>query len=164
MKTKKCNKCKIEKPLKEFSKDAHGKGGLRYTCKQCDKIKRRKYYNENQNKCREYAMRSYYKFKKENPEKYKIKMRESAWKEQGINCNNELYNKMFNKQSGYCAVCGKHQSELKRRFDVDHNHITNNIRGLLCNSCNAAIGSLGADSGIELLLKAIDYIRKTDNI
>lgn len=164
MKTKTCNKCRIDKPLEEFSKDAHGKDGLRYTCKQCDKIKRRKYYSENKSKCRESAMRGYYKFKKENPEKYKIKVRESAWKEQGIDCNNMLYNEMFINQSGYCAVCRRHQSDLKRRLDVDHNHFTNNVRGLLCSSCNAAIGSLGADSGVELLQKAIEYIRKTDNI
>lgn len=163
MKTKTCNKCKIDKSLEEFSKDAHGKYGLRYTCKQCDKIYRRKYYSENKNKCRESAMRGYYKFKRENPEKYKIKMRESAWKEQGINCNNALYNKMFNEQSGCCAMCGKHQSELKRRLDVDHNHISGKTRGLLCFPCNTGIGSLRVDElGIELLLKGINYI-KTKN-
>ena len=164
MKTKICTKCKEEKSLGEFNKDAHGKGGLRYTCKQCDKTKRRKYYNENKNKCRESARRGYYKFKKENPEKYKIKVREDAWRGQGINCNNVLYNEMFNEQNGCCAMCGRHQSELKRRLDVDHNHISGKTRGLLCWKCNTGIGSLCVDElGIELLLKGVNYIKERDN-
>lgn len=70
------------------------------------------------------------------------------------------YNAMFEKQQGRCAVCHKHQSELKRTLDVDHNHITGQIRGLLCSSCNTAIGALEADYGIGVLRNAIAYIEK----
>lgn len=63
-------------------------------------------------------------------------------------------------QNGCCIICSKHQSEFKQRLFVDHNHINNEIRGLLCRQCNLGIGNLKVDKyGIELLLKAIKYIK-----
>lgn len=50
------------------------------------------------------------------------------------------YNQMFDKQKGRCAVCGKHESELGKRLDIDHNHNTGKIRGLVCTACNRRIG------------------------
>lgn len=49
---------------------------------------------------------------------------------------------MFEKQHGCCAICGKHQSELKTALHVDHNHETREVRGLLCNVCNMNLGVL----------------------
>jgi hypothetical protein len=39
--TKVCNKCDIEKPIKEFNKDKNNKDGLSYYCKSCRKIDRK---------------------------------------------------------------------------------------------------------------------------
>ncbi|HEX4851715.1 MAG TPA: endonuclease VII domain-containing protein, partial [Puia sp.] len=50
----------------------------------------------------------------------------------------EKYNELFEFQRGRCAICGKHQSELKRKLFVDHNHETGKVRGLLCFKCNTA--------------------------
>lgn len=50
------------------------------------------------------------------------------------------YNQLLEQQHGYCRLCSKHQSEFKRRLDVDHNHKTGKIRGLVCNGCNRTIG------------------------
>lgn len=80
----------------------------------------------------------------------------------------EEYNQILEKQKGCCAICGRHQSEThksrwkcKLSLSVDHNHITRQIRGLLCGTCNRAIGSLKVDElGDELLKKAIDYINR----
>lgn len=52
----------------------------------------------------------------------------------------EQYNVMFQKQQGYCKICGKHQSQFKRRLAVDHDHATGKVRGLLCCRCNWAVG------------------------
>ena len=49
------------------------------------------------------------------------------------------YNQLFQQQNGCCAICGKHQSKLKRRLDVDHDHKSGKVRGLLCNPCNKII-------------------------
>ena len=50
------------------------------------------------------------------------------------------YNNLFEKQEGRCAICGKHQVEIARHLDIDHDHNTGSIRGLLCPKCNAGLG------------------------
>ena len=50
------------------------------------------------------------------------------------------YNQMFLLQKGKCLICGKHQSETKFTFPVDHDHITGKVRGLVCRGCNVKIG------------------------
>jgi len=70
----------------------------------------------------------------------------------------EDYNSMFSDQEGKCAVCGKHQTELKRSLAVDHCHSTDTVRGLLCRNCNTAIGMLNDD--IENLRCAILYLNR----
>jgi len=71
------------------------------------------------------------------------------------------YNKIFGKQQGCCAVCGIHQSELKKALGVEHNHLTKEIRGLTCPACNWGLGYFRVDEkGIELLQKAINYLRR----
>ena len=69
----------------------------------------------------------------------------------------EEYNTLFQKQDGKCAICKIHQKELNKRLAVDHCHITDTIRGLLCTNCNTGIGNL-RDS-IELLEAAIKYLK-----
>jgi hypothetical protein len=70
----------------------------------------------------------------------------------------EEYNKLFNIQNGKCAICGRHQNELIKALAVDHNHITGNVRGLICVRCNRAIGMF--EDNISLLEKAIVYLKK----
>ena len=41
---------------------------------------------------------------------------------------------------------------------IDHCHTTNKVRGLLCRTCNVAIGYLNDD--IALLESAINYLKK----
>lgn len=55
----------------------------------------------------------------------------------------EQYDAMFARQNGGCAVCGAPPG--RRRLAVDHNHATGVVRGLLCSSCNTALGSLRDD-------------------
>jgi hypothetical protein len=69
----------------------------------------------------------------------------------------EDWNKMFDAQDGKCLICGRHQSEFKRRFNVDHDHKTGEIRGLLCFNCNTGLG--GFHDNVEFLEKAIQYLK-----
>ena len=48
------------------------------------------------------------------------------------------YEEMLKQQNGTCAIC--HHPPKKKRLDVDHNHQTGEIRGLLCFSCNYGLG------------------------
>lgn len=56
------------------------------------------------------------------------------------------------KQGGRCAICKKF-----RFLFVDHSHSTRRVRGLLCNTCNRALG-LFRDSS-KLLKEALRYVR-----
>jgi hypothetical protein len=59
---------------------------------------------------------------------------------------------LFIKQNGCCAICGKHQSEFKHRLNLDHNHKTLQIRGLLCYYCNKfRVGRNDLKSAIQLV-------------
>ena len=51
--------------------------------------------------------------------------------------------------------------EFNKNFAVDHCHETNQIRGLLCSSCNIGLGQF--QDSIKLLSKAIDYLIKSNS-
>src|SRR3990167_3461436 len=70
----------------------------------------------------------------------------------------EDYNIFFDFQKGKCAICGKHQSEINKALFVDHNHETGKERGLLCYTCNAALGMF-YDSP-DNLESAINYLKE----
>lgn len=58
-------------------------------------------------------------------------------------------------QSWACAIC-KRTEPGKRGWVVDHCHRRGNTRGILCNSCNSAIGLFKDD--LETMRNAIDYL------
>lgn len=70
------------------------------------------------------------------------------------NVSLEEYNKMFEAQSGCCAICKTHQSEFTRALHIDHCHKSNKIRGLLCVNCNTGLGHFKENVG--LLQQAIE--------
>ena len=81
-------------------------------------------------------------------------MKEVAYKiGQSFEFVENWFNKQWMKQQAQCAVCGKVFSDDDC---IDHDHSTNQLRGLLCNSCNVGIGML-KDSP-ELCLKASKYL------
>jgi hypothetical protein len=45
------------------------------------------------------------------------------------------YDVMFAQQGGKCAVC-----QIADAVVIDHDHSTNTVRGLLCQSCNTGLG------------------------
>ncbi len=68
----------------------------------------------------------------------------------------EDYNRMFEKQRGCCAICGRHASEFPKRLHVDHNHETGKIRGLLCQGCNQSLRIFD----LGLVQQALNYLRE----
>src|SRR5262249_50729082 len=68
----------------------------------------------------------------------------------------EQFESMLEAQGGGCAICGGLPGG-RGNFHVDHNHVTGEIRGLLCHYCNVTLGNM-KDSP-ELLEKAAAYLR-----
>jgi Recombination endonuclease VII len=56
----------------------------------------------------------------------------------------EDYERMLTEQGGLCAVCRTDTpGRGKPSWNVDHDHETGAVRGLLCHNCNMALGMLG---------------------
>jgi hypothetical protein len=70
----------------------------------------------------------------------------------------EEYKDMLDSQNGGCYICGK-EPEGRRALDIDHDHKTGQVRGLLCSNHNRALGLLNDD--IKLMLKAVEYLVKS---
>ncbi len=62
------------------------------------------------------------------------------------------YTRLYKLQGGKCRVCDK----FLRVLHVDHDHVTQRIRGLLCGKCNRGVGMFDDDP--FLLAAAADYL------
>ena len=65
----------------------------------------------------------------------------------------EAHQQMFRDQEGRCAICNIEPSSI---LHVDHDHVTGDVRGLLCNNCNWALGLFKDDSAV--IRSAADYL------
>lgn len=70
------------------------------------------------------------------------------------------YNKMFIEQKGCCKICNIHQINITRKLAVDHCHKTQEVRGLLCNNCNTALGLF--KDNITTMANAINYLKENN--
>jgi len=159
-----CIKCKQRKSSSDFYRN-------RTDCRLCrkqyqkefyikhidlEKEKRKVYYQKN---CQ--VVKNYQKLRRiENPDIDTIK----NLKKYGLSL--EQYKEMSLKQNNTCAICNSPETAtLKKngkikKLSVDHNHITNKIRGLLCINCNRGIGSFKDD--VEKLKRAILYLEQSN--
>ena len=74
--------------------------------------------------------------------------------------DNNDYENLLNKQNRKCAICGQpvDEYEVRSKLDIDHNHDTGKVRGLLCNKCNLGLGLFNENIGT--LLDAVLYLKK----
>lgn len=88
------------------------------------------------------------------------------WKDYGLDAHS--YVAMLEAQGGVCAICGRPErrvdgnSQKTKDLAVDHCHVTNRVRALLCSNCNTAIGLL--DDSPDLLSKARAYLLHYANL
>jgi RNase P subunit RPR2 len=130
-KTRNCKKCNQELPVSNFHiKHDKNTNHFRFNspCKKCA--------HENRN----------------------IEYRKVAARKKKYNLTSEDYNAMLISQNNSCDICNIDMKEYGKNFVVDHCHVTNNVRGLLCNNCNTGIGMLQDNTSI--LIKAIEYLKK----
>lgn len=71
----------------------------------------------------------------------------------------EQYYEMLTEQEGKCKICNQPIPE-GQYLDIDHNHKTGEIRGLICNKCNKGLGFFGED--IKVLENAIKYLKENE--
>lgn len=119
---KDCSVCGMNRPLEWFHRHPTAPDGRRAQCKDCVSVYTKKRYAENPQRHRDAVDRSRY----------------------GMEPGD--YERMFAEQKGQCAICGRHDSECPRHnprargLNVDHDHTTGEVRGLLCLQCNLAVG------------------------
>ena len=138
METKKCKSCEEHKPLSDYAKRSASKDGLQRRCRSCMSEEQKAY--------------------RRSRDMHLIDRERNLRKEFGIGIDE--YNTMLDKQNGVCSIC-KCEETTKRAgrvmaLSVDHCHETGKIRGLLCNSCNRALGKF-RDSVVHLTA-AIRYL------
>ena len=139
LENRKCRTCGEKKNLiADFylsRKDPTLVSSYAYECKVCTRERVTKNYSKDPNRHRNtHLLRSY-----------------------GI--TNEDYDKLLTEQNNCCAICGTDKPGGKHdRFQVDHCHTTGKVRGLLCKSCNIALGEFKDD--IDTLYKAMVYLKK----
>jgi hypothetical protein len=155
MNTKICKICKIEKPLSEYSiaqkagtigTDGYIRNTTTYktSCKKCySKNSLKKYHKlspeekrkkASKNSCNNYEYRKQYRLKK----RYGL--------------TTEEFSAMVLSQNNKCKICGVEMSSPQ----VDHNHLTGEVRSLLCRPCNTSLGLLKEDP--QILRNMISYI------
>lgn len=137
-KTKTCSQCRRRKAASKFPRDKNTKSGLSSWCTECHR-------------------KNSTRFRKEHPDKKHDSNRRNILKrEYGI--TPEDYDRMFKRQGGVCAICGTPPKKGGRRLNVDHDHKTKKVRGLLCFLCNRGLGIFRDKP--DRLEKAAAYLRK----
>lgn len=156
MMTKHCSDCKKTLSIDCFWTNRSKYDGLASQCKSCQRERIRKWKKTPSGKA--HVKRSY----KQQCETGAIR---KTHLKQKFGMTLEDYDRMFESQNGVCVICGcpeiinGHGNKIKK-LAVDHNHITGKIRGLLCHSCNHALGLLN-DNPI-IVKSLLEYIIKND--
>lgn len=142
LEAKTCSKCRVSKPLSEFWKDNRPGRSYMARCKACKHAAVTQYRKNNPGLDR----RRYWANRDSERERHLVR-------KYGITL--AVYATMLDAQNGRCAIC-KRPEPADKLFDVDHDHITGVVRGLLCTSCNRMIGHAG--DNCETLRAAADYL------
>ena len=132
---KQCNYCKEEKDLSCFSKHPRTKDKLHTTCRTCRNLQEKQKYASGVRKKR-ISTYTYEKYLK--------------WE---YNITQQQYDKLYTDQSGKCLICLNED-----KLVVDHCHVTNKVRGLLCTRCNTGLGKF--KDNIDSLKRAIQYLER----
>ena len=139
--------------------------GYRSDCKACNLAARAAKYREDPRKHIERVQR----WQRENPDRYRAKLQEYAAsgkkkvsdrkshlkRKYGLTL--EDFDAMLASQGGGCAICGRTDAD-----NVDHDHVTGRVRGILCFNCNVAIGHVANDE--DRMAAAIGYLARDDEL
>lgn len=177
MRTKTCKKCSIDRPASEFWASSKSPDGLQYWCKECHRSHQRQWNEKNQDKIREYRKkhrvirRERYatdedyrerillqvkRFRESLPQEERRRRDRSGMLRAKYGLESDQVEEMWNEQGRKCSIC-KREAAVP---DVDHDHVTGRIRGLLCGKCNRALGHFG--DNIDGLMSAVRYLERAE--
>ena len=154
-----CNRCLQRLPIENFYKKKNGT--YEPYCYDCKKANRASYYKNNKEKENVQSIIRNKKWIAEHKEQYNEYMMQYARRRNNYNKENfrghndgrykehkksriKFYNakyyyglseEEYNMLPDYCQVCGSTE-----RLCIDHDHKTGKVRGVLCSSCNCALG------------------------
>lgn len=125
-------------------------------CPKCGNEKKMFGKNKPRIRCRVCDSKGLRDWKKNNPEKWEKCWKNNRDKNPNRAANNHLKQNfgitleekkaILESQGGVCATCGTDNPSRNKsgnpNWVLDHNHTTKRIRGVLCHSCNVAIGLL----------------------
>lgn len=149
--SKPCKECRLIKDLSLFYKNRGTKDGLQSVCKICSDHRYKVYAAKNRAKITLKSKLRRHQRCRENPQldqMYKLKAK------YGISV--DKHKAMVEEQNGRCAVCTNPPS--KRGLFVDHCHVSNKVRALLCQHCNSLLGA--AKDNPETLRNAASYVER----
>lgn len=153
-----CTRCGVYKEWVNFNKATKGTKGFRSSCQICDREvsanwkTESNYYENNREHILEHKRNTHSQIRKKNYDliaKYGITLEE--------------FDSLLLEQRHMCKICKCHILRLTdsdtryRAAVVDHCHKTGTVRGLLCHTCNRALGLFNDD--YELLRRASEYIK-----
>lgn len=150
-----CSKCEIMKPVEDFGKDSSTGDDLRCYCKSCGK----QYWKNYNSKKRIERNARARELRAKNPQVSRENNRRCHFKKSyGITL--EQLEQMRANQNNQCLICSKffNLGWGKQGPSVDHSHSSGKVRGLLCHSCNTALGKF--QDSIPMLQKAVEYLQK----
>lgn len=151
---KTCRTCGEDKPADQFHLDRGGR--RRVHCKTCVCARVNAWRVANADVLRERKRVAYVRDRALHRNRKLV---------QNYGITRDDYEAMLEAQQGVCAVCQRPETKRAnngsgelRELSVDHCHATGQVRGLLCSTCNSAIGLLDEDE--SRLLAAISYLRR----
>jgi len=147
-----CSKCKLFKPENEFyTRKRNNKIFLENPCKKCYSHIHSFYYKKNIN--------TISKWRSEYGQKNKISLKYKRIKNNyGISA--QSFEDLRKSQDFKCKICYKEEGkEFWKTLYIDHCHKNGKIRGLLCNSCNRALGLFKENP--QILKNTIIYLCNT---
>lgn len=152
MDLKTCKDCQESKPLEDFHRMTKSPDGRQYRCKTCvrelEKL-RKPYHREKMKRMR--ANPDYRIMEAANKRDYRLQ-----W---SYGITEAQYLDILEDQNYSCRICGVHEREVPKALSVDHNHVTGEVRGLLCDACNRGLG-LFKDNP-DIIAEAFKYLKET---
>lgn len=145
MKLLRCGRCKTTKPEEDFYTSNTSKRGRQSKCISCDKERMRLYWRNNP----EYRRKALLRVKNRTPNQVKDICLKYSYGTSLLE-----FESLKEKQNNTCAICFL----VVPMLDVDHCHDAGTVRGLLCRSCNLAIGQFKHNTTI--MKSAISYLEK----